>query len=111
MAGEHGDGSICVAMTDPGDVRGNVAAVREGAKRAGRTLPGDFNVTAMTNAVVLRPGEKPTSERALDETDAWVGAIIPRTPGKKFLQRPVSRITFAFPANFASFARSKGDSE
>jgi 5,10-methylenetetrahydromethanopterin reductase len=76
VAGEHGDGLMSVAMTDPELVRRNVAAVRDGAARAERTLPADYVVTAMSNAVVLRPGESATAERVLDETDAWVGAII-----------------------------------
>jgi alkanesulfonate monooxygenase SsuD/methylene tetrahydromethanopterin reductase-like flavin-dependent oxidoreductase (luciferase family) len=50
--------------------------ISEGAAKAGRKLPADFQVTALTTACVLRPGEKLTSERVINETGAQVASAL-----------------------------------
>lgn len=76
LAGALGDGLMTIAATRPEDVETTASAVREGADNAGRTLPAGFTTTAMTNIVVLQPGEEVTSERVIRMTDSWVGAAI-----------------------------------
>ncbi|MBI2963222.1 MAG: LLM class flavin-dependent oxidoreductase [Deltaproteobacteria bacterium] len=46
--------------------------IRRGAERAGRSLPADFHTAFITTSCVLRPGEKLTDRRVIDETGSWV---------------------------------------
>jgi alkanesulfonate monooxygenase SsuD/methylene tetrahydromethanopterin reductase-like flavin-dependent oxidoreductase (luciferase family) len=49
-----------------------LANARQGAARAGRTLPPDFYVSAMVTLAMLRPGEPADSERMIAEYGAAV---------------------------------------
>jgi len=71
-AGAYGDGRICAGNEPLGVLARNLDTIREGAAEAGRTLPEDFHTAALTFACVLKPGEKLTSERVIDEVDAAV---------------------------------------
>jgi alkanesulfonate monooxygenase SsuD/methylene tetrahydromethanopterin reductase-like flavin-dependent oxidoreductase (luciferase family) len=71
-AGEFGDGLISVFNERPEVLQSNLQAVKAGAGKAHRTLPGDFYTAAVTTAVVLQPGEKLTSDRVIDECGSQV---------------------------------------
>jgi len=71
-AGEFGDGLISVFNERPEVLLGNLQAVKAGAERARRTLPGNFHTATVTTAVVLQPGEKLTSARVIDECGSQV---------------------------------------
>jgi alkanesulfonate monooxygenase SsuD/methylene tetrahydromethanopterin reductase-like flavin-dependent oxidoreductase (luciferase family) len=74
--GEFGDGLMSVANENPHVLGMNLEAVREGAKRAGRTLPKDFHTAALTSAVVLKPGEKADSDRVVAQCGSQVAAVL-----------------------------------
>jgi alkanesulfonate monooxygenase SsuD/methylene tetrahydromethanopterin reductase-like flavin-dependent oxidoreductase (luciferase family) len=71
LAGEMGDGLIS-GLPRGGSVPEMLANARQGAARAGRTLPRDFYVTAMMTLAMLRPGEPVDSERMVSEYGAAV---------------------------------------
>ena len=71
LAGELGDGLVS-GLPRGGTVPGMLANVRAGATRVGRTLGGDFQVSAMVTLVLLHPGEALASERILAESGAAV---------------------------------------
>src|SRR5258707_33691 len=54
----------------------NMAAVEDGAQRAGRELPKNFHTAALTSAVVLKPGEKVDSERVVAQCGSQVAAVL-----------------------------------
>ena len=75
-AGAYADGRIS-AMHEPPDLaRRSRATIAAGAQAVGRTLPPDFHTAALTSAVVLKPGEKLTSERVIDECGSQVAAAL-----------------------------------
>ena len=69
--GQLADGWITVGGK-PEVVEPKLEAIRKGAQRAGRSLPADFHTAFITTACVLRPGDKLTDERIIDETGSWV---------------------------------------
>ncbi len=71
-AGEFSDGLISVFNEQPEVLRSNLQAVKAGAEKAHRTLPGNFHTAAVTTVVVLQPGEKLTSDRVIDECGSQV---------------------------------------
>ena len=71
LAGEIGDGLIS-GLPRGGSVPDMLANARQGAARAGRTLPRDFYVTAMMTLAMLHPGEPVDSERMVSEYGAAV---------------------------------------
>ncbi|PJK29293.1 LLM class flavin-dependent oxidoreductase [Minwuia thermotolerans] len=71
-AGAYGDGRICAGNEPLGVLARNLETVREGAAEAGREIGPDFHTAALTFACVLRPGEKLTDERIIDEVDSAV---------------------------------------
>jgi alkanesulfonate monooxygenase SsuD/methylene tetrahydromethanopterin reductase-like flavin-dependent oxidoreductase (luciferase family) len=75
VVGEYGDGLISVGNEHPPVLERHLAAIRDGAKRVGRTLPDPFFTATLTSAVVLRPGEKLTSDRVIDECGSQVAAV------------------------------------
>jgi alkanesulfonate monooxygenase SsuD/methylene tetrahydromethanopterin reductase-like flavin-dependent oxidoreductase (luciferase family) len=75
IAGEFGDGWV-TAVGNPADVKGQRAKVEEGARKAGRKLTDSFITTALIGGCVLRPGEKLTDDRVIDETGSFVSAIL-----------------------------------
>ncbi len=74
--GEFGDGLISVFNERPEVVQKHMNLVGEGAQQAGRKLPENFHIATVTTAVVLKPGEKLTSERVIDECGSQVGAAL-----------------------------------
>ena len=71
--GAYGDGWITAGADD---IRPKFALVEAGAKKAGRKLPQPFINTALISGCVLRPGEKLTDERVIQETGSYVTAIL-----------------------------------
>ncbi len=69
--GELADGWITVGGK-PEVVQPKLEGIRKGAKQAGRSLPADFHTAFITTCCVLRPGEKLTDDRIVDETGSWV---------------------------------------
>jgi alkanesulfonate monooxygenase SsuD/methylene tetrahydromethanopterin reductase-like flavin-dependent oxidoreductase (luciferase family) len=74
-AGEFGDGWVTAGGINA-RVGGRLARIRAGAERAGRTLGPDFHTAALTSSCVLRPGERLTSERVINQTGAQVASAI-----------------------------------
>lgn len=73
--GAYGDGWITVGG-HPEEVAPKMEQVRAGAKQVGRALPSDFPSFVLTTACVLRPGEKLTDERVINETGSQVAAVL-----------------------------------
>ena len=69
--GALADGWITVGGK-PEVVRPKLERIRKGAEQAGRSLPADFHSAFITTSCVLRPGDKLTDERVIDETGSWV---------------------------------------
>src|SRR5262245_2022414 len=76
VAGEFGDGLVSVFNEQPEVLQANLQLVKAGADRVQRTLPVDFHKAALTTAVVLKPGEKLTSDRVIDECGSQVAAVL-----------------------------------
>lgn len=75
VAGEFGDGWVTAGGINA-KIEGRLAQIREGAAAAGRSVPDDFHIVALTSACVLRPGEALTSERVINETGAQVASAL-----------------------------------
>jgi alkanesulfonate monooxygenase SsuD/methylene tetrahydromethanopterin reductase-like flavin-dependent oxidoreductase (luciferase family) len=75
LAGEFGDGWVTAGGINA-RISHRLQLINEGAKAAGRILPADFHVTALTTACVLKSGEKLTSERVVNETGAQVASAL-----------------------------------
>jgi alkanesulfonate monooxygenase SsuD/methylene tetrahydromethanopterin reductase-like flavin-dependent oxidoreductase (luciferase family) len=73
--GEYGDGWITVTGS-PEDLRRSMQLVEAGAKEAGRKIDPDFYTSCLTTACVLRPGEKLSDERVVNETGSQVACTI-----------------------------------
>lgn len=71
-AGEYADGLVSLFNEKSEVLQANMDRVRGGAQRANRTLADDFHTTALTTAVVLKPGEKLTSDRVIEACGSWV---------------------------------------
>src|SRR5271154_4018441 len=69
--GESADGWITTG-TEPEEVSGHFERVRIGAANAGRTIPADFPRAFVIAPAVLRPGEKLTAERVINEIGSQV---------------------------------------
>jgi alkanesulfonate monooxygenase SsuD/methylene tetrahydromethanopterin reductase-like flavin-dependent oxidoreductase (luciferase family) len=68
--GAYADGWITVGGREE-VVKPKLAEIEAGAKAVGRTLPKPFHNAVLTAGCVLRPGEKITDERVIDEAGAW----------------------------------------
>ncbi|MGR8919168.1 MAG: LLM class flavin-dependent oxidoreductase [Gammaproteobacteria bacterium] len=75
-AGAIGDGIVSLFNEDPEMLTSHLAQARAGADKAGRTFPADFHTTALTHAVVLRPGEKLSDERIQRLAAPWTAVAI-----------------------------------
>jgi alkanesulfonate monooxygenase SsuD/methylene tetrahydromethanopterin reductase-like flavin-dependent oxidoreductase (luciferase family) len=73
--GAYGDGWV-TAGGSPAEILEKMTHIKEGARKAGRTLPNPFTTTVLLSGCVLRPGERLTDDRVIDETGSWVTAII-----------------------------------
>jgi len=71
LAGEIGDGLIS-GLPRGGSVPTMLSNARQGAARAGRTLPDDFYMAAMMTLAMHHPGEAADSERIVAECGAAV---------------------------------------
>ena len=69
-AGAYGDGWVTVGG-QPEVTKPKLEMIRKGAQEAGRDLK-DFHTSFITSTCVLRPGEKLTDQRVIDETGAFV---------------------------------------
>jgi alkanesulfonate monooxygenase SsuD/methylene tetrahydromethanopterin reductase-like flavin-dependent oxidoreductase (luciferase family) len=65
LAGEHGDGLVFAIPPRGVAPAEALAHARVGAARAGRTLGDEFHMCALTNIVLLEPGEPADSERVV----------------------------------------------
>ncbi|MFQ5382440.1 MAG: LLM class flavin-dependent oxidoreductase, partial [Dehalococcoidia bacterium] len=74
-AGGVADGVVMVG-TNPETIAAGMENVREGARRVGRALSSDLEVTTLLTGMVLRPGETTETERALDEAGVWVSQML-----------------------------------
>jgi len=75
-AGKMADGLIAVFNEQPDVLAYHMGYVNEGATKAGRKLPDDFHSVSLTNAVILRPGEKLTDERVVKNAASWAIAAL-----------------------------------
>ena len=73
--GVYGDGWMSIT-TDPAAVRSGLALIREGAAKANRALPANFHQAIVSSACVLRPGDKLTDARVIDETGSMVTCVL-----------------------------------
>jgi alkanesulfonate monooxygenase SsuD/methylene tetrahydromethanopterin reductase-like flavin-dependent oxidoreductase (luciferase family) len=69
--GAYGDGWITVGR-DAHQVASRLEHIKSGATAAKRKIGQDFHTALLTAGCVLRPGEKLTSERVINETGSWV---------------------------------------
>ncbi len=76
ITGELGDGHVAMGNQYPRVLARHVEAIRGGAAKVGRTLPSPFHTTALTTAVVLRPGEAVDSERVVEQCGSQVAAAL-----------------------------------
>jgi 5,10-methylenetetrahydromethanopterin reductase len=75
-AGAYGDGLVSLFNEQPDTLTHHLAKVKEGADEIDRTLPADFHTTALTNAVVLQPGEKLTDDRVIEMAGSFAVCTI-----------------------------------
>jgi alkanesulfonate monooxygenase SsuD/methylene tetrahydromethanopterin reductase-like flavin-dependent oxidoreductase (luciferase family) len=75
-AGAYGDGRISAGGEPPMVFANNLDRVRAGAAAVGRTSGDDFHTAALTFSCVLKPGEKLTSERVVDQVGSMVTASL-----------------------------------
>lgn len=73
--GEYGDGWI-TAGGPPHGIGPQMEQIKAGAKKAGRTLPANFHTACLVGGCVLRPGEKLTDNRVIEETGSQVAASL-----------------------------------
>jgi alkanesulfonate monooxygenase SsuD/methylene tetrahydromethanopterin reductase-like flavin-dependent oxidoreductase (luciferase family) len=76
VVGELADGLVSVGNEIPQVLASHLAGIKDGAKRAGRTLPSNFHTAALTSAVMLKPGEKATSDRVIEQCGSQVAAVL-----------------------------------
>jgi len=69
--GAYADGWVTIGR-EGADVKNRLAQMETGAKAVGRTLGKDFHTSVLTAGCVLRPGEKLTDDRVIDEVGSWV---------------------------------------
>lgn len=75
-AGAYGDGRISAGGEPNAVFANNLARVRAGAAAAGRALDDRFHTAALTFSCVLKPGEKLTSDRVIDQVGSMTTASL-----------------------------------
>jgi alkanesulfonate monooxygenase SsuD/methylene tetrahydromethanopterin reductase-like flavin-dependent oxidoreductase (luciferase family) len=75
-AGAYGDGRISAGGEPYAVFANNLTRVRAGAEAAGRDFDDGFHTAALTFSCVLKPGEKLTSERVIDQVGSMVTASL-----------------------------------
>jgi alkanesulfonate monooxygenase SsuD/methylene tetrahydromethanopterin reductase-like flavin-dependent oxidoreductase (luciferase family) len=76
IAGAHGDGLVSLFNEQPETLKTHLQHCRAGAEEAGRAFPENFYTTALTTAVILKPGEKLSDERIIELAGSWVTVSI-----------------------------------
>ena len=75
-AGAYGDGRISAGGEPDAVFTNNLERVRAGAEAAGREFDDDFHTAALTFSCVLKPGEKLTSDRVIDQVGSMATASL-----------------------------------
>jgi 5,10-methylenetetrahydromethanopterin reductase len=75
-AGAYGDGRISAGGEPNAVFANNLARVQAGAATAGREFGTNFHTAALTFSCVLKPGEKLTSDRVIDQVGSMVTASL-----------------------------------
>lgn len=75
-AGAYGDGRISAGGEPYAVFANNLARVRAGAEAAGREFDDDFHTAALTFSCVLKPGEKLTADRVIDQVGSMATASL-----------------------------------
>ncbi len=73
--GEFGDGWI-TAGGPTESLAPQLERIKAGAKKAGRTVGANFHTACLTGGCVLRPGDKLTDARVIEETGSQVAASL-----------------------------------
>ena len=74
-AGAYADGRTSYPFEPAQVMHASMNQLRKGAEAVGRTLPNEFGMAAVSFACVLRPGEKITSDRVIDEVGHMVTGV------------------------------------
>ena len=74
--GAFGDGWISASGGDTGTIKSQLGMIEQGARKAGRKSPDPFVTTMLIGGCVLRPGDKLTDDRVIEETGSYVSAIL-----------------------------------
>ena len=69
--GAYGDGWVTIGG-DANEIASRIEQIHGGAQAVGRTLKDDFRTSFLTAPCILRPGEKLTDERIINEVGSWV---------------------------------------
>ena len=69
--GAYGDGWVTIGGA-PSEISDKLERIHGGAAAVGRTLDENFQTSVLTAGCVLRPGEKLTDDRVIDEVGSWV---------------------------------------
>ena len=69
--GAYGDGWVTIGG-DGDEIASRLEQIYGGAQAVGRTLHEDFRTSFLTAPCILRPGEKITDERIINEVGSWV---------------------------------------
>ncbi|HTY53834.1 MAG TPA: LLM class flavin-dependent oxidoreductase, partial [Candidatus Binataceae bacterium] len=69
--GAYGDGWVTIGR-DPREVAARLERIKAGAEAVGKKIGPNFHTSLLTAGCVLKPGEKLTSERVINETGSWV---------------------------------------
>jgi alkanesulfonate monooxygenase SsuD/methylene tetrahydromethanopterin reductase-like flavin-dependent oxidoreductase (luciferase family) len=75
-AGAYGDGRVCSHNQTRARLQKSLETMQQGAAAVGRTLPNGFHTAALSYACVLKPGEKATSDRVIDEIGPMAAATL-----------------------------------
>ena len=70
-AGTYGDGLVSIFNEQKDILDYNLKHVKEGADKAGRDLA-NYHTVTLTNAVILKAGEKLTDESVVERSGSWV---------------------------------------
>jgi alkanesulfonate monooxygenase SsuD/methylene tetrahydromethanopterin reductase-like flavin-dependent oxidoreductase (luciferase family) len=75
-AGAYGDGRVCSHNQTRTRLQKSLETMQQGAASVGRVFPKDFHTAALSYACVLKPGEKMTSDRVIDEIGPMAAATL-----------------------------------
>ena len=73
---EFSDGLVSVGNEHPPVLQSHLGTIHAAAAKLGRTISPSFHTTALTTAVVLRPGERIDSDRVIDQCGSQVAAAL-----------------------------------